>query len=233
MRYRNVNLWLDNYPLASDSLHGRFYTLKYYFTFSFRALAVKGFAASCTCDKFRWRLLFRGLSSQKRTVKSSSRIMADQSIKCRFLLKDPLDSTEPQAIGLDTVQAFQHQLREQWYEAIIEHNISSSTGRRHNLQNFILDPNGGIEVKEDPTDSDTDTLSTDYVTLSAALAALDGNEQIARLNPAKAIEVLHQTRLLGEPIPLTSMLAFSSFVLAAKLHQSSKSFLPNSVPTEH
>ena len=152
--------------------------------------------------------------------------MADQGIKCRFLLKDPLQST------LDTVKEYPRQLREQWYEAIIECNISTSNGGPYNLQSFILDPNGGIEVKHDPTDSDTTSLSADYVTLSAALAALGENEQMTTLNPTEAIEALHRIRLSGENIPLPRMLALNSFVLAARLHQSSKSFLPNSSVTK-
>ena len=159
--------------------------------------------------------------------------MADESIKCRFMLNDPLQSTEPQAIGLDTVQEFPHQLREQWYEAIVQHNISASNEGGHSYQTLVLDPNGGIEVKYEGLGSDTATLSADYMTLSAALAALGGNEEMARLNPAEAIEVLRRTRLLGEPIPLTAMLAFNSFVLAASIHQSSKSIVPSSVTKEH
>ena len=159
--------------------------------------------------------------------------MADEGIKCRFMLNDPLQSTELQAIGLDPIQEFPHQLREQWYEAIIEHNISASNEGRHIYQTFILDPNGGMEVKYESMDSDTATLSAEYVTLSVALEALEGDEQIAKLNPAEAIEVLRRTRMLGEPIPLTTMLAFNSFVLAASIHQSSKSSVPSSVTKEH
>lgn len=158
--------------------------------------------------------------------------MADQGIKCRFLLKDPLQSTEPQAISLDTVKEYPSQLREQWYEAVIEHNMSTSNGGPYNLQSFILDPTGGIEVKHDPMDSDATTRSADYITLSAALAALEENEQMTTLNPAEATEALHRIRLSGEHIPLPRMLVLNSFVLAARLHQSSKSFLPNSAVTK-
>ena len=153
--------------------------------------------------------------------------MADQIIKCRFLLQGPLHSNEPQAISLVAVQEFPSQLREQWHEAIIEHNVTSNEGCS-SLQSFILDPNGAIEVKYDTMDSNTATPSADYVTLSAALAVLEVDEQVANLNPAGAIEVLHRMRQLGERIPLPGILAFNSFVLAATLHQASKSFLlPN------
>ena len=151
--------------------------------------------------------------------------MADGSIKCHFMLKNLLQSNEPQAIGLDNVQDFPDQVRKQWYEAIVAHNISTPSEGRHNFQSVILDPDGGVEVKYDPADSDTATLSADYVTLSAALAVLEGNEQTTMLNPAEAIEVLHQIRLSGEHIPQQSIVAFNAFILAAKIHQSSKSSL--------
>lgn len=149
--------------------------------------------------------------------------MTDQSIRCRFLLRGPLHSAEPQDVSLVAVRDFPRQLREQWYEAIVEHNTTSNE-RPQNLQSFILDPNGGIEVRYDSKDSDTATPSADYVTLSAALKALEENKQMANLNPSEAIEVLHRIRLLGEHIALPSIVAFNSFVLAATLHQSSKSF---------
>ena len=152
--------------------------------------------------------------------------MADQSIKCRFLLKGSLHSSEPLPISLVAVRDFPIQLREHWHEAILEHNVASNEGHP-NLQSFILDPNGGIEVRSDTMDLDTATLSADYVTLSAALAVLEVDEQVANLNPAGAIEVLHRMRQLAEPIPLPGILAFNAFVLTATLHQASKSFLPS------
>ncbi|KAL8792656.1 MAG: hypothetical protein Q9195_004716 [Heterodermia aff. obscurata] len=148
--------------------------------------------------------------------------MADQSIKCCFLLKGPLHSTEPQAISLVTVREFPRELREQWYEAIVEHDITTSNEGRHNFKSFILDPNGSLEVKYDPADTDTATSSADCVALSAALAALEGNDQMANLDPAEAIGLLHRIQQLGEHIPLPHILALNSFVLAARLHQSSK-----------
>ena len=163
------------------------------------------------------------------------------SVKCRFLMRDQLQTSEPQAITVSAIQDMPLELPNEWLQAIIEKGHLDEAGQdeaRVTFQSNILSLDGKVDIQQDQVNEDTETLGADYQPLTDVIAALRRGDQTmspsinTTVQPEVARNIQHtdSLRLLyGNPLNYDNgleaalgTLANASIVSVAKLQYMSK-----------